>query len=58
MYDHYDKWLSNVQKMRGWSAQYNVNALEGLCLNLINPKKIILGDKDEITPNYLMTKDK
>ena len=39
-------------------SQYSWNNLKYRYLNLVKPKKIILGDKNEVTDDYFMTNSK
>lgn len=51
-YKHYKKL---ALKARKWVAQYTSKNLHDKYLNLIKPQKIILGDNNEVTDEYLET---
>lgn len=55
MVNNYDYYLSKAAKGREWVKQYTLDNLKLKYLNLIKPQKIILGDKNEVTHDYLMT---
>jgi len=55
MYDNYEKYLSQSDKMRAWVMRYSTEALREKYINMLQPKKVILGDHNEITDDYLMT---
>lgn len=55
MYTKYQKHLRNAHKGREWVKQYTWNNLKMKYLNLVRPKKLILGKKNEITHDYMMT---
>jgi len=55
VFNNYQQYLNKSIKMRQWSSQYEYNNLRNKYLNLIKPKKVVLGDKNIITNDYLMT---
>lgn len=55
VYLHYEKYLAKGQEARNWAAQYDFAQLKKYYQNLIKPKQILFGDKNEITEEYLMT---
>ncbi len=55
VYDNYDIYLHHAQNGPAWASQYCAHNLKQKYINLIKPKKIILGNKNEITEDYLMT---
>lgn len=55
VYTHYAHYLQLAQSARQWVAQYSWDSLKLKYLNLIKPKKILLGKKNIITDSYLMT---
>jgi glycosyltransferase involved in cell wall biosynthesis len=55
VYDHYPEQLQRAAERRAWVTQYTKQRLAPLYNNLVRPKQIILGDKNSITPYYLMT---
>jgi len=58
VYENYDKYAKNTQRGPSWASQYSWKKLKYRYLNLVKPKKIILGDKNEVTDDYFMTKSK
>jgi len=55
IYDNYDFYLNKAQKGREWVKQYLKENMTKKYLNLIKPTKILLGNKNIITDDYLMT---
>ncbi len=55
VFENYQDHLKKAQAAREWASQYQYTNLKGLYLSLIKPKKVILGDEDKITEEYLMT---
>lgn len=56
IYENYESHLSKFQNAgREWVKQYRWENLKYKYINLIKPNEIILGDKDIITDEYLMT---
>lgn len=55
VYQNYEKFLSLSQLARNWALDFDYSRLKKKYENLICPKKIILGDRNEITEEYLMT---
>lgn len=55
VYNNYDIYLKKAQKGRIWVQQYTGNNLKLKYLNLIKPKKILLGKENKVTDEYLMT---
>lgn len=55
VYYHYDTYRDLARMGPNWTAQYQMQNLKSKYLNLIKPKKVILGTKNEITNDYLMT---
>ena len=58
MYEHYGLYLQKAKEMRLFAQRYDLSAVAGGFLNLIKPKKIILGKKNKILKNGLMTTSK
>ncbi|MDR3646458.1 MAG: glycosyltransferase [Candidatus Babeliales bacterium] len=58
VYLNYNKYLALADLGKSWVQQYTWYSLKPLYLNLIKPKKIILGDKNLVTEEYLMTSSK
>ena len=58
VYNNYDYCLEKAHQGRIWVAQYKYKNLENKYLNLIKPEKIILGNDNIITDNYIMTNSK
>lgn len=55
VYENYNYYLEQAKQAREWVKFYQYSNLEKKYLNMVKPKKIILGDKNEITKDYLMT---
>ena len=56
--NNYQKYLSLAPKARAWASRYTYENTRSLYVNLVKPKKIFLGDKNEVTDEYLMTNSK
>lgn len=57
VYYNYDHYLEKAHRGREWVKQYQGPRLKKKYLNLFKPKTIILGNRNEITDDYLMTTD-
>ena len=55
VYSHYADFLPAAQKGREWVSQYTMEKLSDKYRNLVKPKKILLGEYNMITNEYLMT---
>lgn len=55
VYENYQEMLDKAKLGRIWVKQYLLNNLKNKYLNLIKPKKLILGDQNLITDDFLMT---
>lgn len=55
VYTNYEHYLTLAQSARQWVKQYSWDQLKLKYLNLVKPKKIILGKKNIVTDSYLMT---
>lgn len=55
VYENYGKYKALALLGREWVQQYQWKNLRKQYLNLVKPAKIILGDRDEVTDDYLMT---
>lgn len=55
VYNYYDIYLEQAKKGPEWVLQYSMENLKAKYQNLIKPKCVILGSKNEITDDYLMT---
>jgi len=55
VYVNYDSYLKKSEQMRDWAAGYQYKNLKNLYKNMIRPKNLILGSKNEISNDYLMT---
>lgn len=56
VYHHYDEYLKKAELARKWVRQYEFKNLKNLYLSLVKPRKVLLGDEDKITEEYLMTR--
>lgn len=57
IYTNYTQYLNRSPYSREWVKQYSYSNLKNKYLNLIKPKKVILGSLNMITDEYLMTND-
>lgn len=55
LYENYDHALNQASTRREWAKNYRFENLKGVYLNLVKPKKLILGDHNEITEEALIT---
>lgn len=55
VYEHYDHFLHKAHHAREWAAQYTAENLRPVYHSLFKPSRIILGDKNEVTCDYVMT---
>ncbi|CDK30744.1 glycosyltransferase [Candidatus Babela massiliensis] len=58
VYNNYEHYLKKSQLGREWVKQYRYNNLEQKYINIIKPKKIIFGNNNIITDDYVMTSSK
>lgn len=58
VYNNYNKYLENGPDARKWAAQYNTSSLHDIYLNLVKPKKVVLGKENRVTSEYLETTSK
>lgn len=58
VYKYYDIYLEQAKMGPEWSSQYDFKKLKSKYLSLTKPKRVILGSKNEITDDYLMTASK
>ncbi len=57
VYENYQKYLACSEEARKWASYYDYSnkELQDLYKSLVSPKKIVLGDKDTIHKDYIMT---
>ncbi len=55
VYNNYETYLLKAQKGKKWVKNYAIHNLAAKYYNLVKPKKVILGNKNIITKEYLMT---
>lgn len=55
VYNNYEYYLALANQGRMWVAQYLPENLMPLYINFVKPQKVIFGDKNLITKEYLMT---
>lgn len=55
VYTNYRNYADKAGMMREWAAAYNFESLEPLYCNLVAPKKIVLGDVNEVTKDGITT---
>lgn len=58
VYENYNVYLQQNFVARTWVKQYSYDQLKPLVLGLIKPKKIVLGDLNQITTTCLITNSK
>ncbi len=58
VYENYSQYKEKALRGREWVKQYLSKNLAPKYLNLVKPKKVVLGPRNEITNNYLMTNSK
>ncbi len=58
VYNNYEYYLNRSKQGRYWVNMFKYEYLEKKYLNLVKPDKIILGSKDLITDEYIMTSSK
>ena len=58
VYENYQLYLEKAAQGREWVKQYHGKNLKPLYLNLFKPQKVILGNENKVTAEYLMTTDK
>lgn len=54
VYLNYPNYIKKAQKAKQWVKQYTWKNLEKKYINIVKPKKIILGQKNVVTNEYLM----
>ncbi len=55
VYNNYQSYLQKAPRAREWVMQYCYDQMRDLYVNMVKPKKIVFGDRNEITKDYLMT---
>lgn len=55
VYNYYDIYLKQAQDGPEWVSQYCLQKIKNKYLSLIKPTCVLLGDKNVITEDYLMT---
>jgi glycosyltransferase involved in cell wall biosynthesis len=55
VYSNYNYYLNLATQAREWVKQYRWKNLKAQYINLIKPKQVILGEKNIVTNEYLMT---
>ena len=55
VYKNYDKYLRNAALCREWASSCDLMKVAPIYLNLIKPKRVMLGDKDVLLPDGIMT---
>lgn len=55
VFQNYNDYLAKARKGRKWVKQYVGKKLKKKYLNLFKPKVVLLGDKNEITDDFIMT---
>jgi glycosyltransferase involved in cell wall biosynthesis len=55
VYLNYSQYASKGPMMRKWASAYSYSHLSRQYESLVAPKKVILGDVNEVTPDYIIT---
>lgn len=55
IYTNYNRFISNNYQARSWAKQYDYSVLRAKYHSLVRPKKVILGARNEIHDNYIVT---
>ncbi len=55
VYNNYSEYREKAQRGKVWVEKFLSQNLKKLYLNMFSPKNILLGEKNEITENYIMT---
>lgn len=55
MYTNYHQFISNNHLARKWAEQYDYSILRPMYLSLIHPERVILGNRNEIHNNCIIT---
>ncbi len=55
VYSNYEKYLAKAHEGREWVKQYHGNNLKKRYRNLFKPIKVLLGNENLVTENFLMT---
>ena len=58
MYEHSDQYLQRARRGRQWVKQYLAENLAPKYRSLVVPKTVILGKRNKITNDYLITDSK
>lgn len=58
VYSNYDFYLKKASAAREWVKQYHGLNLKNKYINLIKPTRVILGNENKVTDEYLMTSDR
>lgn len=58
MHRNYDKYLNKAKKAKLWAMQYDYFNQTGLYMGFVMPEKVLLGDENIISKNYITTKSK
>lgn len=55
VFKNYNIYINKAKEGKTWVQQYTGEKLKNKYLNLIKPRKIILGEENKVTDDYLMT---
>lgn len=58
VYTNYREYLARARQARPWVETYSWKSVKAKFLNLIKPKKVVLGERNVVTDDYLMTTSK
>lgn len=57
VYENYDSYLANSEKLREWAENYDYAKVKDLYKNLVSPKKISFGEANSVEKDVLITND-
>lgn len=55
VYNNYERYLNKAYEGREWVKQYLSSNLKARYVSALKPKKVILGDRNEVTGGYVIT---
>lgn len=55
VYSQYDKYASKSEEYRNWAKKYDISNLKEFYKQLVKPKKVVLGNVDEVKEDCIVT---
>ena len=55
VYHHYPRYVELAREARPWVKNYTVKNLLPKCIALLHPKRVMMGDKNEVTKDGIRT---